>query len=86
MNIIYFVLLVVSLTFAIGLSVAAIIWGINWLLSPDDQAHAIFKKNNNLSQVLAAIREMKKLSEKPDDSNQEYQENQELYSYHYGKN
>lgn len=77
-----FVLLVASLTFAVGLGVAAIIWGINRIFSPDQGS--IFPFKNDLKQVITAYKKLKKLAE-PNDPSQDYSDNKELYNYHYGK-
>ena len=84
MNVINFVILIVTLTFTIGLSVAAIIWGINWIFSPKDQA-GIFSYKKKVAQMIEAYRKLSKAYE-PNNPSQEYPDNMELYNYHYGKN
>jgi len=79
MNIINFVLIVVALTFAIGLSVAAIIWGLNQGLSSDS-----LSSESDLSQIMAAFRKVKYPLGKPEVNDDP--ENTELYIYHHGKN
>lgn len=83
MSIFSFVLLVASLTFAIGLGVAAIIWGMNRIFSPKDET-GIPSYKENLKQIITAYKKLKKLAE-PNYPPQDCRDNKELYNYHYGK-
>jgi hypothetical protein len=83
MSTLSFVLLVALLTFAIGLGVAAIIWVINLILSPEDQDCILLFKDE-LKQVITAYNKLRKLTE-PNNPSLNYSDNKELYNYHHGK-
>lgn len=81
MSIINFVLFVTSLSFAIGLGVATIIWGINKIFSPrhDPNVH-----ESKLHQIVSEYRKLQRQAE--GNEAQEDLTNKELYAYHHGKN
>lgn len=85
MSVVNFVLFVTLLTFIIGLSVAAIIWGINRMFSPadhPDQDH----HENKLHQIISEYRKMQRQAEGNNVSVEDDFTNKELYAYHHGKN
>jgi uncharacterized membrane protein YgaE (UPF0421/DUF939 family) len=84
MNVTNFVLFITLLTFVIGLGVATVIWGINWLFSPKDHTRQ-HHQEKELHQILTEYRKMQKQSNESTLA-QEDLANKELYAYHHGKN
>jgi hypothetical protein len=84
MSAINFVLFVTLLTFAIGLGVATIIWGINRILSPKDHASQ-HHLGSELHQILSEYRKIQRQANERTPA-QEDLGNKELYAYHHGKN